>query len=61
LQKIPNDPFATHSPLKYKRNKTAYILYSIGPDGKDDGGKEIKGNRIFAGKKGDVLASSSDY
>jgi hypothetical protein len=61
LQKIPDDPFAAHSPLKYKRNETAYILYSIGPDGKDDGGKEIKGNRIFVGKKGDILASSSDY
>jgi hypothetical protein len=61
LQKIPNDPFATHSPLKYKCDKTAYILYSIGPDGKNDGGKEIKGGRIFVGKKGDILAGSSDY
>jgi len=61
LQKIPNDPFATNSPLKYKRDKTMYILYSIGPDGKDDGGKDIKGDRIFVGKKGDILAASSDY
>jgi hypothetical protein len=61
LQKIPNDPFATYSSLKYKCDKTAYILYSIGPDGKDDGGKEIKGDRIFVGKQGDILASSTDY
>ena len=59
LQKIPNDPFAAHSLLKYKSNKETYTLYSIGPDGKDDDGKEINGDRIFVGKYGDVLASNA--
>ncbi|MEO6908005.1 MAG: type II secretion system protein GspG, partial [Abditibacteriaceae bacterium] len=42
LQNLPDDPFAANQPLRYKTNNKAYTLYSIGPDGKDDGGKPIK-------------------
>lgn len=38
LKAIPADPFAVNQPLRYKRTATGYLLYSIGPDGKDDGG-----------------------
>lgn len=38
LNSIPSDPFAVKGSLQYKRNKTGYILYSIGPDGIDSGG-----------------------
>ena len=41
LKQIPNDPFAASGPLHYKRQGSKYVLYSIGPDGKDDGGKPI--------------------
>ena len=41
LQKIPNDPFALKGPLQYKLQGKTYLLYSVGPDGKDDGGKMI--------------------
>jgi hypothetical protein len=39
LKALPNDPFAVEGGLRYKRNGQKYVLYSIGPDGKDDGGK----------------------
>jgi hypothetical protein len=34
---VPEDPFA-NGPLRYKRTETGCIVYSIGPNGKDDGG-----------------------
>lgn len=37
------DPFSpTLAPLIYKRAGDSYFLYSVGPDGKDDGGAEIQ-------------------
>lgn len=41
LKRIPNDPFALAGPLRYRRMGGGYVLYSLGPDGKDDGGKPI--------------------
>ena len=38
LKAIPDDPFALSGPLKYKCKGSGYVLYSIGPDGKDNGG-----------------------
>jgi hypothetical protein len=35
---VPQDPY-TNGPLRYKRTGDRYALYSIGPDGVDDGGK----------------------
>jgi len=38
LPEVPSDPFDA-LPLRYRRlDGDAYLLYSIGPDGKDDGG-----------------------
>jgi len=40
LKHIPMDPFENGViPLIYHRTNRGYVLYSIGPDGKDDGGK----------------------
>ncbi len=39
LQAIPNGPFAMNRPLCYKPGGMHAILYSIGPDGIDHGGK----------------------
>ena len=37
------DPFSpTLAPLIYKRAGDSYVLYSVGPDGKDEGGAEIQ-------------------
>ena len=41
LQSVPADPFALSGPLRYKPVGAKYQLYSVGPDGKDDGGKAI--------------------
>lgn len=41
LPAVPVDPFADGLPLKYKLYDKSFILYSVGPDGKDDGGTPI--------------------
>ena len=41
LQAVPNDPFALSGPLRYRRTGAKYLLYSVGPDGKDDDGTAI--------------------
>lgn len=41
LKRLPDDPFALQSPLHYRLTGQKYVLYSVGPDGKDDGGKPI--------------------
>jgi hypothetical protein len=38
LKDVPADPFAG-SPLRYRRDGETYVLYSVGPDGRDDGGE----------------------
>jgi len=39
----PLDPFSPDSsPLVYKKTATGYLLYSVGPDGKDNGGADIQ-------------------
>jgi len=38
LSKIPADPFGTGA-LKYAKRGTKYFVYSIGPDGRDDGAR----------------------
>lgn len=66
LPQIPEDPFALHSPYRYKRQGATYLLYSIGPDGRDNGGKPFTNppaeggksgsKRITADSKGDIVA-----
>jgi hypothetical protein len=41
LKKLPDDPFAAQGTFKYLVQGTSYVLYSVGPDGKDDGGRMI--------------------
>ena len=38
LQEVPSDPFGADTPLRYKIEGEKYLLYSIGPDGVDNGG-----------------------
>jgi len=45
LTAIPADPFADAGPLRYKKTATGYTLYSVGPDGKDEGGLPCKEGR----------------
>jgi len=41
LKAVPTDPFALSLPLRYSQVGTQYLLYSIGPDGREGGGKAI--------------------
>jgi hypothetical protein len=38
LPQIPNDPF-DGAPLRYRKTPEGALIYTVGPDGKDDGGK----------------------
>jgi hypothetical protein len=38
LERIPLDPF-DGAPLRYRRLDDGVVIYSVGPDGKDNGGK----------------------
>jgi hypothetical protein len=39
LAAVPQDPF-DGTPLRYQRTDRGFLVYSVGEDGKDDGGKE---------------------
>jgi len=41
LKQVPLDPFTTRATLRYRTTAKGYLLYSIGPDGIDDGGKSF--------------------
>ena len=71
LHTMPIDPFALSGPLRYKTQAKKFVLYSVGPDGKDDGGQpifEVKKEKPSAGvlfdqryrvkaeSKGDIVA-----
>jgi hypothetical protein len=53
LAAVPADPF-TGRPLVYIKDPGGFRLYSLGPDGLDDGGRPIAGN-IRPGSRGDLV------
>ena len=55
LPAIPADPFARAGSLKYILGREQYVLYSVGPDGKDDGGRPIKNFTFPSGSRAYVL------
>jgi len=52
LSRVPTDPF-TGKELIYRPQGTNWLLYSVGEDGKDDGGTAVTGRKL--GATGDVL------
>jgi hypothetical protein len=65
LARVPDDPFADGGALRYRLQENGYLLYSIGPDGKDNGGKPVEKKRskdaqerfaIDENSKGDIVA-----
>jgi hypothetical protein len=54
LSYVPEDPFSGQ-PLVYRAQGTNWLLYSVGPDGVDDGGKPV-GRGL--GGKGDLYFDS---
>jgi hypothetical protein len=43
LSTVPRDPFTADQPLVMKRTDDAIVVYSVGPDGEDDGGPVAPG------------------
>ena len=39
LPQVPLDPF-DGQPIRYRRRQAGYLLYSVGPDGQDNDGRE---------------------
>lgn len=56
LAAVPIDPFSGH-PLIYARKGPDYVLYSIGPDGRDDHGNPIAADARWDQAPGDVVLS----
>lgn len=61
IKKLPTDPFTKNNLYKYALKPNGYLLYSIGPDLKDDGGKAVfqknTGRRyVSSDDKGDIVA-----
>ncbi len=42
MEKVPEDPFARDGKYRYVKNLTGFMLYSVGADGIDGGGKNSK-------------------
>jgi hypothetical protein len=55
LSAVPRDPFA-EQPLRYRRKGSGYLLYSIGPDLKDDGGTPVTARGLDQNSRGDLVA-----
>ena len=53
LPKLPDDPFAPQ-PITYRLKQGKPLIYSLGPDGVDNGGTPIKG-AMDQNSKGDLL------
>jgi hypothetical protein len=53
LQSLPHDPFGTNGFI-YRPQTNGFLLYSVGPDGKDDGGTPA----AAGGRSGDILSST---
>jgi len=45
LKQVPADPFGGGEALHYRLEKDNYVLWSIGPDGVDNGGTPVQDNR----------------
>jgi hypothetical protein len=54
LPALPQDPFAPQ-PLVYRRTGAGALVYSRGPDGKDDGGNDL-GSRVSPDSRGDIVS-----
>jgi len=38
VQRVPRDPFDA-KPLRYRKEKAGFVVYAVGTNGKDDGGR----------------------
>ncbi|HOF90155.1 MAG TPA: hypothetical protein PLZ36_18925, partial [Armatimonadota bacterium] len=59
LSAVPQDAFAKSGPLQYTLTKTGYLLYSVGPDGTDDGGTPSRDGQVPSAGVGMLTLGSS--
>jgi hypothetical protein len=55
MEAMPLDPF-TEKPLVYRPRGRGYVLYSVGPDGVDNGGTPISPGSMGPTAAGDLVA-----
>jgi len=58
LPEVPLDPY-DGIPIRYRRTQAGYDCYSVGLDGKDDGGKRTTPGRLYFG--GDLFLDAEDF
>ena len=56
LPKLPEDPFDGFKPLKYEKHDKGWVIYSVGPDRKDDHGR-LEYEEASPDQTGDVVIS----
>lgn len=58
VKSMPIDPFGLGKALKYTstKNGRSFLLYSVGPDMKDNGGTPITGQYVIQSSIGDIVA-----
>ncbi|MGH7138367.1 MAG: hypothetical protein ACREHD_21665, partial [Pirellulales bacterium] len=50
------DPYsADGGPFRYRADRSGYTIYSVGPDGQDDGGARRSLSELLRGAKGDLV------
>ena len=60
LSELPKDPFDEFKPLKYKRgNDKQWLVYSLGPDKKDNNGSS-RYDKSSSDKTGDIVFASAN-
>jgi uncharacterized membrane protein YgcG len=58
ISKVPVDPFTDSKPFRYSKQGNRYLLYSIGPDLSDEGGRAVfPYYKIDAANRGDIVFS----
>lgn len=60
LDTVPTDPY-NGKPIVYRPDSAGPMLYSVGPDRRDDGGKQLKRMASTLTWPGDVLLSEPPY
>ena len=60
LPAVPTDPYTEEkAPLIYRRTDDKYLLYSVGLNGRDDGGEKVYWLKVMQGQ-GDIFYDFRD-
>jgi len=57
IQQVPADPFNNFSPINYKPGENEALIYSFGPDRKDQQGMTEVSRNILDGSKGQAYTA----